>query len=163
MQFDEVDKAMIQVVKWHIKVIFCVLTNRNCHFFQVDKATIQMAEWHLKVIFCLLTSPKFDFLEVEKTIFQVVATQSDLVFFLLTSPKAKWWSQESFVSRGRMSLWTHIRPLHHPKMRHTWVLKAMFQGLEWNSQLIFGLWTSWKCNFIKTKKRCFKWSPGNQN
>ena len=39
MQFDEVDKAMIQVFKCHIKVIF-FLAKRNCHIFQVFKATI---------------------------------------------------------------------------------------------------------------------------
>jgi len=42
--------------------------------FEFDKATIQMVGWHLKVIFFLLTSPKFDFGEVEKAMFQVVAT-----------------------------------------------------------------------------------------
>jgi len=44
MQFDEVEKAMIQVFICHFEVIFCFLTNRNCKFFQVDKATIQVAE-----------------------------------------------------------------------------------------------------------------------
>ena len=61
MQFDEVEKAMIQVVECYFKIIFCFLTNRKCDFFQVDRATIQLVEWHLKFIFCHLTNPKFDF------------------------------------------------------------------------------------------------------
>ena len=28
----------------------------------------------------------------------------------------------------------------------------MFQGLDWHSQLLLGLWTSWKCNLMKSKK-----------
>jgi len=43
MQYNEVDKAKMQVVKCHLEVIFCILTNRNCEFFQVHKATIQVA------------------------------------------------------------------------------------------------------------------------
>ena len=89
MQFEEVDKAMIRVFKCHFEVIFCFLTNRNCHYFQVDKAIIQMAEWHVKVIFFLLQAQYLTG-EVGKGMFQVVARQSELVFFLLTSPKGKW-------------------------------------------------------------------------
>ena len=59
MQFDEVEKAMFQVVIFHFEVIFCSLTNRNCYFFQVDKTAILVVEWHLEVIFRILTSPKF--------------------------------------------------------------------------------------------------------
>jgi len=33
MEFDEVEKAMIQVVKCHFEVIFCFLTNWKCDFF----------------------------------------------------------------------------------------------------------------------------------
>ena len=64
MKFDEVEKAMIQVVECHFEVIFCSLTNLNCYFFQVDKATIQVDEWLLEVIFSILTSPKFHFVVV---------------------------------------------------------------------------------------------------
>ena len=42
---------MIQVVQWHFQVIFCFLTNRKLDFFQVDKATIQVVKWHLEVNF----------------------------------------------------------------------------------------------------------------
>jgi len=49
--------------------IFYFLTNRKWEFFQFDKATIQVVEWHLKVIFCILTTPKFVFGEIEKAIF----------------------------------------------------------------------------------------------
>ena len=35
--FDEVEKAMIEIVEWHIKVIFNFLTNRKGDFFQFDK------------------------------------------------------------------------------------------------------------------------------
>jgi len=52
-----------------------------------DKAMIQMVELHLKVIFCLLTSPKFDFPEVEKAMIKVDAGHRELIFFLLTTPK----------------------------------------------------------------------------
>ena len=38
--------------------------------FQVDKATIQVVERHLKVIFCLLTSFKFDLDEIGKRCFK---------------------------------------------------------------------------------------------
>jgi len=48
MQFDEVEKAIIQFVECHFEVIISFLTNRNCDFFQVDIATIQVSEWHLK-------------------------------------------------------------------------------------------------------------------
>jgi len=44
MQFDDVKKAMIQVVKCHFEEISCFLPKRNCDFFQVDKATIQVAK-----------------------------------------------------------------------------------------------------------------------
>jgi len=37
MQFDDVEKAMIQVVKCHVEVIFCFLTNRKCDFFKLIK------------------------------------------------------------------------------------------------------------------------------
>ena len=47
MQFDEVEKAIIQFVECHFEVIISFLTNRNCDFFQVDIATIQVSEWHL--------------------------------------------------------------------------------------------------------------------
>jgi len=55
--------------------------------FQVEKLTIQVVEWHLKVIFCLLASTKIDFGDVEKTMFQVVARHWELIFFILISPK----------------------------------------------------------------------------
>ena len=70
---------MIQVVKCHFEVIFCILTNRKCEFFQVDK-------WHLKVIFCIMTSQKNDFRDVVKAMFHVVANHWELIFFPLTSP-----------------------------------------------------------------------------
>ena len=85
MQYDEVKKAMIQVVQCHFEVIFCNLINGNCDFFQVVEATIQVAEWHLKVNYCILSRPKFDFREFEKAMFLVVARQSELIFFLLTN------------------------------------------------------------------------------
>ena len=50
MQFDEFEKAMIQVVEFHFEIIFCFLTNRNFNFFLVDKAMIQDAEWLIKVL-----------------------------------------------------------------------------------------------------------------
>jgi len=43
MQFDKVEKAMIQVVKCHFEDMYCFLTNRKCDLFQVDKSTIQVA------------------------------------------------------------------------------------------------------------------------
>jgi len=55
----------------NFEVIFCLLPNRKCDFIQVDKATIQVVEWHLKFIFYLMTSPKFDLDEFDKTMFQV--------------------------------------------------------------------------------------------
>ena len=93
---------------------------------------------------------------------------------LFDHPKMRnWWCRESDVSSGRMTLLTHFRPLEHPKMWLGWgrktdshlildlwtsskyvldeVEKAMFQGLEWHSQLIFEHWASWKCNFVNTK------------
>jgi len=51
MQFDEFEKAIIQVAECHYEIIFCFLTNRNFDFFQFVKATIQDAEWLMKVIF----------------------------------------------------------------------------------------------------------------
>ena len=47
---------------------------------------IQVIEWHLKVIYCLLTNPKFGFGEVEKKIFQMVTRHREIIFFLLTNP-----------------------------------------------------------------------------
>jgi len=40
--------------------------------FQVYKATIQVVEWHLKVIFSFFKRPKFDLDEVDKTMFEVL-------------------------------------------------------------------------------------------
>ena len=71
MQFDDVKKAMIQVVKCHFEEISCFLPKRNCDFFQVDKATIQVAKGTEKSF--SLERPKFDFGYIEKAIFQVVA------------------------------------------------------------------------------------------
>jgi len=53
--------------------------------FQIYKANIQVVEWHLKVIFCLLTSPKFDLDEVDKTMFQVLPWKFEIIFFFLAS------------------------------------------------------------------------------
>ena len=55
--------------------------------FQINKALIQVFEWHLRVIFFLLKSPKFDFRTVEKAMFQVVTRPCELISFLLTNPK----------------------------------------------------------------------------
>ena len=60
MQFDEVDKATIQVVERHLEVIFSILTNPKFHFGQVEKSMFQMVSWYWKLIFFLLTSPKYD-------------------------------------------------------------------------------------------------------
>jgi len=60
---------------------------------------IQVVEWHLKVIFCLLTSPKFDFVEFEKAMFQVVARHWELIFFLLTSSKCDLGENEKAIFR----------------------------------------------------------------
>ena len=54
---DEVEKAMIQVVKCHFEVIFCLLTNRNCNF-KVDKTTIQVGGMEHKSHIVLLNKPK---------------------------------------------------------------------------------------------------------
>ena len=45
---------MIQVVEFHFKVIIYFITNRKCEFNHVNKATIQVVEWHLRVIFASL-------------------------------------------------------------------------------------------------------------
>ena len=55
--------------------------------FPVDKATIQVVQWHLKVIFCLLKSPKLDLDEVDKTMFHVVPWIFEITFFLWGQPK----------------------------------------------------------------------------
>ena len=101
---------------------FLLLDQMKMWLFQVDNTTIQMVEWHLKVIFCLLKCPKFDFGEVEKAMYQGV----------------------------EMTFLTHIRPLDHPKIRLGWGRKGIFQGLAWHSQITFVLWTSRKCNLIKS-------------
>ena len=62
------------------------MTNWKRDFYHVDKATIQVVELHLKVIFCLLTYPKFNFGEVEKAMIQVDAGNSEHIYFL-ANPK----------------------------------------------------------------------------
>jgi len=52
--------------------------------------------------------------EDEKAMIQVVANHWELIFFLFTSPKCELGEVE----------------------------KAMYLGLEWHSQIIFGLWTT---------------------
>ena len=47
--WDEVEKAMNQVVEWHYENIHCFLTNRKFEFYMVVKATIQAVELHLKL------------------------------------------------------------------------------------------------------------------
>jgi len=75
---------MIQVVEWHIEVIFCFLTKPKMQLF-----SSRLSEWHLKVIICILTCPTFDFGDVEEAMFQVVARYWEHIFFLLTSPKCE--------------------------------------------------------------------------
>jgi len=47
------------------------LTGRKCDLIQVDKAKIQVVKWHLKLIYSFLTSPKFDFNEIDKAVFRM--------------------------------------------------------------------------------------------
>ena len=61
-------------------LVLVLLDQPKFDVFQVDKATIQVVEWHLKVIFGLLRNPKFEFGEVEKAMFQVVARHWDHIF-----------------------------------------------------------------------------------
>ena len=100
---------MIQVVECHFDVILCILPNRKCDFFQVHKKTNQVVVWHYKVFFCLmtlirsrklcfkcsprtgnifilLTSRKSDLGEVEKAMFQGLACRFELIFGFLTIP-----------------------------------------------------------------------------
>ena len=70
---------------------FSASFNQKCDFFEFDKATIQVVDWHLKVIFFLLTTPNFGFGDVEKAMLQVVARHWELIFFLLTSVVAGEW------------------------------------------------------------------------
>ena len=156
MQFHDVDKAMIRVVKYHCEVIFSFLTNRNCHFFEGVKAMIQVAQWHVKIISCLLQAQYLTLLRSGKRCFKWSPGNQNSFSFSWPVQKGNGWSQGNAVSRGRISLWIHIRPLNHPKMRLGWVRKS---DISW-SRMAFS--TSWKCNLMKTKKQCFRWLPGNQ-
>jgi len=56
------------------------MTTRKCDSFQFNEALIQVVEWHLKIIFCLLTNPNFVIGEFEKLMFQVIARLLELIF-----------------------------------------------------------------------------------
>jgi len=57
MPFDEVEKAMIQVVNCHFEVIVCFLTNRKCDFFKLKKRRFKW-QMTLKSQFLSLDKPK---------------------------------------------------------------------------------------------------------
>ena len=135
------------------ELIFGLLTNAKCYLREVEKAMFQGLALSSQLILDLSTSPKWDLDEVEKANFQSLEWHSQLNFGLWTSWKCnlmktkmrwfKWspiignsfsslelpkmrlgWSRKSDISRGRMSLWTHIRPLHLLKMILGWVRKS---------------------------------------
>ena len=91
--------------------------------------------------------------------FQVLAWHFKLIFGLLTIAKYELMKSRNRCFKVNISLWTHFRLLISPRWDLGEVEKATFQGLEWYSQLIFGLCSSWKCNLMMSKKRLFKWSP----
>jgi len=65
MQFDEVEKAMIQVVKCHFELIFGLLTNPKCELVELQIAMIEVFAWHSQLIFDLCTSPKSDLMKLK--------------------------------------------------------------------------------------------------
>ena len=61
-------------------------------------------------------------------------------------------SRESDVSCARMSLWTHFRPLDHPKMRLGWGWETSVSRTRIVPANYFGLWDKPKCNYGELKK-----------
>ena len=96
---------------------FLLLDQPKMRLFQVDKATIQVVEWHFKVIFCDLTSPKFDFCEVEKAMFLEVVRHWEQISFFLTNPKCDVGEVEKAKFQVSHVTLTHFRHLDHPNMR----------------------------------------------
>jgi len=73
MQFDEVDKAMLQLLANHRELIFFFCTSPKCDLGEVEKAMFQVVANYWGLIYFLLTNPKSDLCEVEKAMFQRVA------------------------------------------------------------------------------------------
>ena len=148
---------MIRVVKCHFEVIFCFLTNRNCHIFQVDKAIIQVAEWHVKVIFFLLQAQYLTLVRSGKQCFKWSPGNQNS--FSFTWPAQKWngWRQKKLFQVVAFHFELTFGLLTIPKCDLDEFVKVIFHGLQWHSQL------AKNANWWKRKKRCFRWSTGNQN
>jgi len=84
MRLFKVDKATIQLVEFHLKVIFCLLTRPKCDLGKFVKAMFQGLTCNFELIFFLMISPKFNFGKVEKDMFQMGARHWE---FLLTCSK----------------------------------------------------------------------------
>ena len=79
MQFDEDEKAMIQVVANHWELIFILFSCPKCDLDEVDKALFQGDAFHFDN---LLTIPKCDFGEFQKTMFKDLEWHSQIIFGL---------------------------------------------------------------------------------
>ena len=82
-------------------------------------------------------------------------------FLPLDKPKRRLWSlpKESDVSSSRKALGTHFIPIDQPKIRLGWSReRGMFQGLPFHFELIFGLLTIAKCEFVEVENSMFKGS-----
>ena len=155
----------------------------------MDKATIQVVEWHLKVIFFLLTIPKFDIVKVEKAMSQMVARNWELIFFLLTIAKCELVVIEKSMFQWLLWLFQLIfRAMDKPKMRRVMsknnfscvckapranlylllkmrilVDKVPIQVVEFHLKVIFCHFNRQNSTLVRSRNRLFKCSKGTGN
>ena len=119
--------STIQLVEWHLKVIFALLTRPKFDFGEVGKAMYQVVARQWEHVFILLTSQICALDEVDKAMFQWFSCHIELLFGLLTNPKCELVEiEKALFLRHEMALSTSFQPLDQPKMRHGWNKKLLF-------------------------------------
>ena len=113
---------------------------------------IQVFKCHFKVIISFLTNRKCDFFQFHKALIQVVEWHLKVIFCLLTNPNFVIGEFEKHVSSDRQALGTHFLPLDDLGEFE----KAMFHLLACHFELIFGLLTIPKCDFVEVDKAFFQ-------